>query len=384
MRPKKFGCSSTAIEKLRPTIGRVIAFAHRDKVADYNLLVMEAKEVFKESGFIYNDETFTYTDDIGRVYDVNDIRSRTHMRRYESMCNSRKEVLSDLVNRLQDKRGKLYTLVGPHAVDMVIENLKEACYEREMFIREHGDITSEIVGHYQSARDKYAAYIISKNPIDIFMKSTARSWQVENCERHGGSSEKGIYSDIAHNSCVIYIEDIRTKKILARMNLRVCIVNPYASELKEKYSLGYDIYWYRGDHSHARYNITDNKAFHPLSLTAKKATAEIVDLLIASGFNQSYIKCTTPYVHAGYSDVEYKKGTTIEYTTKWTNCKNCGKVIKADNRNQDYCKECKPSNRFRCRNCGGTFREEDFDINNDLCNDCANRDDDDENNDDEH
>jgi len=314
-------CDPSNRKKLRAKIKGVMDYAIRDKLENYGRQLNKISSIFDEIGFKFSGKTFSFFDDEGKKFTMQELSSRRFLRQYKQINKETEMQLARYANHLVQNRFVILQYgERTGGIKAVMERMETACQRRTEFIDAHGKLMNELVGKYQSTHDNNAVYFISTDPYQIFTKSTGRTWSPKNCERIDGDSSHGIDSDIAHNSAVLYILDNRKKgfsSAIARMELRLCVFNEKAKVKKEKYSIGWDINWYRGNHSHDRYPATSTKKFDNLDLSAKQALAEVIKIIHDHGFNTSYDLCITPFAHEGFSDIESTSRTAIAYQSTW-------------------------------------------------------------------
>ena len=325
-------CDPTKRDVLKAKIKSAMANSIKDKMLRYQDEFINLLELFKKNGFTFNFKNFTFIDDAGKEYKIITLAGPT-MKAYKYISDADKEQLASIGNNMTNLSSAIEPFIDDGCIEKVMERIAAACKRRGEFRQVHGNLMDELAGRYHSRMDENAAYVITTDPYDIFTKSTARTWQPTHCERIGGKHERGIDSDIANNSSVVYIVDTRKKGFdaaLAMMNLRICIFDENGKTPKEKYTIGVDINWYRGEHSHKRYHIYKDAPFTPLLLTAAQATVELVEIIKSKGFKTDYEDwCTTPNPHEGYADIEGEANVNVRYRAKWTySCKKCGTPIK--------------------------------------------------------
>jgi len=290
----------------------------------------------------------------GNEFPVSSLQGRL-MKKYDTINTRDIEAMSNASCHMNGSMIEMAKYSDPRVTAGIIAKIEEYCRRRKDFIAEHGDLMSILVGKYPSRSDPNAYYYISTDPYDIFTKSTGRSWSVRNCERIFGSSQQGIYSDIEHNSAVVFIKDKRLKgfkSAVARLELQLCIMDGKEHEIDpmKKYSIGWAINWYRGDHTHERHHIYKEDALmRPLNLTGNRARIELLEIIHAAGFNVGYKTCTTPFVHGGFSDVESAPNTATTFQSDYEHrCANCGipergdqmVSIRHDGSTVEVCKFC--------------------------------------------
>lgn len=324
-------CDPSRQKSLKTKVKSVLAYAIKDKMEKFQSEIIKVVKIFDEIGFAFNFRNLTFTDNIGREYKIAYLASQK-MKDYPFIDQEDIETLASSADKITNWYRDIEPYLNEGTLNNIIARIQNACSARKAFIREHGNLMSEITGKYQSDYDENVIYYISTDPFDIFTKSTGRSWSPANCERAFGDSEIGIYSDISHNSAVVFILDKRIKgfeSAIARMNLRLCVVDEEANDPKERYSIGWDINWYQGKHSHDRLQSHGDQKFANVNLTANQAREEIVKIAKNRGFKMDYITCTTPFAHEGYSDIESSKNAFITYRSKYNYfCEECGVATK--------------------------------------------------------
>lgn len=328
-------CDPSKRKILRAKVKAVMDYAIRDKIEKYIMHLNKILAIFADIGFSFNAKAFTWQDDRGNQYDMHDLASPQFLKKFTIISPDARRHLFNAANHIQqDRQAILEYQQRTGGIDDVMKRLETACNRRTEFIDAHGNLMAELNGKYQSNVDPNAIYYISTDPYDIFTKSTGRSWSPANCERIDGESSQGIDSDIAHNSAVVFILDKRIrgfKSAIARMNLRLCVVNAKSRAKKKKYSIGWDINWYRGNHSHDRFTVESTRKFDNLDLSAKQARDELVQIIRNHGFNTNYKICITPFAHEGYSDIEAANRTAIAYQAIWPyHCDVCGVPTKKE------------------------------------------------------
>lgn len=325
-------CDPSKRHVLKAKIKSAMANSIKEKMLKYQEEFVKLLEIFKKYDFTFNFKNFTFIDNTGKEYKLVTLAGPT-MKAYKFVSDEDKEKLASIGDKMTNYERDIGPFIDDSCIEKVMERMETACNRRNEFRQIHGNLMDEIAGKYYSKIDENAAYVISTDPYDIFTKSTARTWQPTHCERIGGQHERGIDSDISNNSSVVYIVDTRQKGFdaaLAMMNLRICIFDDNGKTPKEKYTIGIDINWYRGEHAHKRYHIYKNDAFKPLALTAAQATIELAEIIRSKGFKTDYPSwCTTPNPHEGYADIEGTSGVKVNYRASWKYaCKKCGTPIK--------------------------------------------------------
>lgn len=344
-------CSPEALKKARKKIEESAFLEYSDKLDQLREHATILNEKLSIHGMRMNKDFLTFTDKTGAKFDLSKLRSSTHMKRYSDISEIERMYISDYANSVQNiYNNHLAKRVSKEAFDRVMSEIVIACSERETFRRVYGDLAAKVRGKHASKVSRNFYYYFTDRPEDVFSKSTGQTWSPNNCERYGGSSEAGIYSDISHGAVIVFLRIIGTKTNFARATLRVCV----HGNSKGDVSFGMDKYWYRGEESHARFTVNQNKRFDAIDpLTAKEATREVLEILKGSGIDMAYKTCTTPYVHEGFSDVEQKKKTAITYSWKYVDCPKCGEIVPVDQHGNPRCNNC--SGVFTCGDCGGRF-----------------------------
>lgn len=327
-------CDPSKRRVLKAKVKSAMANSIKGIMLKYQDEFVNLLEIFKKYGFVFDFKNFSFIDDNGREYKLITLAGPT-MKAYKFVSDEDKEKLASIGDKMTNYERDIKPYIDETCIKTVMDRIEAACNKRAEFRQIHGNLMDELVGKYYSKMDENAAYVITTDPYDIFTKSTARSWQPTHCERVYGQHELGIDSDIANNSSVVYIVDTREKGFdaaIAMMNLRICIFDKNGKTPKEKYTIGVDINWYRGEHAHKRLHIYKNVPFTPLLLTAAQATIELVEIIKSKGFKTDYEDwCTTPNPHEGYADIEGTNNVKVNYRARWTYfCKKegCGTPIK--------------------------------------------------------
>jgi len=326
---KKDLCDPANRKTFQTKVRSAMDYAIREKLQKYNNALLNILRVLQKIDFVFNWKDFSFSDDKGNEHGMNYLSKHSFISKYPRITEKDESSLAIDVNdliQLKSSIDQYHEKTGGYK--NVMERMAIACQRRKEFVKTHGNLMEELNGKYQSKIDVNATYFISTDPYQIFTKSTGRTWSPKNCERIDGESSHGIDSDIAHDSAVLYILDNRKKgfdKAIARMNLRRCVVNERATNPKEKYSIGWDVNWYRGNDSHARYHALSKKKFDNMCLSGNDATNEIIQIIHDHGFNTDYKACITPFHHEGYSDWEGATNAVINYQSKWEyRCRKCG------------------------------------------------------------
>ena len=346
-------CNPSRKRVLQAKVRWAMTYAIRDKFEKFDRVLKKTLAILEEIGFTYIPKHFTFKDDNDTEFEMNELASPSFLHKYKQISTENVKSLMRYINHLQQNRLAIIQY-GEKTGDIksIMDRLETACQRRVEFIDHHGNLMGELVGKYQSDVEQNAVYFISTDPYDIFTKSTGRSWSPHNCERIDGESNRGIDSDISHNSAVVYILDTRIKgfkSAIARMNLRLCVVKENAKMPKHKYSIGWDINWYRGNDTHERFASDSNRKFDNMNLTARQALEELVAIIHEKGFNTEYEFCITPFAHEGYSDIENANRTAIAYQSKYSHhCDVCGVGTK---------KEFYERYGGKCKHCYDTHRE---------------------------
>ena len=366
-------CSPESLARARKKIERAAIVQFTPTINELNDLVEEIKRVLGRNGMKLDKGFKTYTGKDGLRNDLSDLSSRHHMRQYTFMSDDDKYVLSSLANNIQNKQNIIEDKISKSAFDRVMEMIENACNERKGWIERYGNAAALLVGRHKSKSSPLFFYQFSNKPEDIFKKSTGMSWYPHNCERYGGDSERGIYSDIQHNSIVVFLRKIKDKHVYARLMLRMCVIELHGASSKTwhpgQVSIGYDKYWYRGNDSHDRFTVNQSDRFvRDESLTSRGATREVLEIVKNAGFDLDYKACKTPFKHAGFSDVEQRKETSITYSSFYTECPSCHEIVPVNIYGQPRCNNC--IQLYRCRNCGSRVRRRDFHADENLCNEC--------------
>lgn len=325
-------CAPSRREKLAIRIRSGMYYGPRDKIKKYNESLITINEIFSKYNFVFDPINHIFIDNNGKKHGIKTLISTITMKKYDVFKPKELKALSLSANYMMATIDQIKKELDEAAIKDRVKRVEEACDKRIKFLKKFPDIMNSLVGKYKSMYDENAYYDISTDPFDIFTQSTGRPWATGNCLRVFGQHEQGLYSDIEHFTAIVYIRDKRITgfdSAIARMSLRVCMINPVARKIKEKYSIGWDINWYRGNDTHDRYNIYSNGVFIPLSLTAKQATCELINIIQNHGFNVEYNFCKTPYVHEGYHDIEGTHHVPITYYSRWNYfCKKCGTPVK--------------------------------------------------------
>lgn len=314
--------------------------------------------------FNLDEQTMTIEDPDGNTYPVSKLTSNAFLKKYGMLD----DYIKDYANSLTNYYALIEKKASPNAFANIRANIEQACIDRMKVIKKYGDTAANLVGIYPVSKTSSLVLCFSTNVEDMFIKSTAQTWNPSNCERWGGQSEAGIFSDIAHNSIVVFLRK-RTannnRNAIARLMLRLCITD------KGKPAYGYDKYWYRGNESHARYSVNDNFQFVNYdTVTARDLTKMVLSILDKKGFPVNYKVCITPFPHAGYSDVERKPNVPIAYSPYYVKCEFCGETIPVDENGEPRCPIC--GRRRSCRICGNMVLAEHFNEDANMCTRCYN------------
>jgi len=358
-------CAANSLKRARNKIEEAALIEFAPKITELRELLESLNIVLEKNGLKLDSGFKTFSNENNEHFDLQSLRSKVHMKRYTKMTDHDRRFISDYANAIQNAQNLLDNKISKSAFDYVMAYIERSCQQRKDWIKKYGDISEKIVGRHQSKYSPNFYYVFSNKPEDMFQKSTGRTWSPHNCERYGGESERGIYSDIEHNSIVVFLRKKKTKMVYARLMLRMCVYDPATN----KVSIGYDKYWYRGNDSHERFTVNQQKKFEfGEPLTAYIATREVLSILKVAGFNLDYKECITPYVHDGYSDVEQRKETVINYSSEYKECPICGEIVPVDRYGHPRCNKC--SKRYTCMHCGGRFPRSEFHVDSELCNEC--------------
>jgi len=339
----------TRKELIERVVG-ALQYSSREIIAKYNSATVSLGEVFDRIGFRFGKKMLytvigkgksktkkpvrvpTFIDDEGKELPISYLMSKKELRVYDSISDEDANILNANANRLVQAFAELDKRFGVESVKKLMDRWFEACDKRIDFIKEYGNMMSELNGVYKSKVDPHAEYFITNDPLYTILKSTGRTWEYKNCERIYGGSQKGIDSDIEHNSAIAYLMDNRKKgfdSAVARLELKMCEFDPEATETKERYSVGWEINWYRGKDSHKRHHVFRKDPMSPLDITAEQATKELIAIIKSKGFFMDYETCTTPFVHEGFSDIEFSVDKHVRFQSVWKyRCRRCGTPVR--------------------------------------------------------
>lgn len=267
---------------------------------------------------------------------------------FKSLSHADQEKLSDRIDHLYNRFRRINNEFGDAKIKQLEVRIKAAYSARDHDMEE---MASKVVGVYDIPNYPDIEIIISANPFDIFMKSTAQAWESKSCERYGGEFFEGVFSDIENVSLIAFLRIKGNKKPFARIMIRPCIVESTWSEQKDrtfeemqnmkKWAYGIEKFYYSNDgdgHTLRRSNQTI-----AATIRAKIATDTIERILKDAGvfdYHNSQI-CTTPYDYQGYSDVMGMGNTEIRYTKRLVKCDRCKNYYSAAIMINDLCPDCR-------------------------------------------
>lgn len=205
------------------------------------------------------------------------------------ILNSKKE--------LESMTSDSYIQLRVNKINAAIERRNDHAYDN---YKSHYKASEKLKGTYEF--DQYFIFVITNDPIDVFMKSTGRTWEKQSCERVNGEFESGVYSDIEWCNFVVYLCDKNdTKNPIARVMVRNC-----ETENGED-SFGIEPVWYS-----ARGRLKDDNDKIE-GTTIRELDERLVQIIEEQGFPVDYGSCITPYVYTGYSDYMRHGNMEIEY-----------------------------------------------------------------------
>lgn len=216
------------------------------------------------------------------------------------------DIVRNNVNYLLNKKQYIERITGDAYIQQYVVKLRSAIQKRQ-FNRRYShaifcDASDKICGRYKINAN--FDLVISNDPIDIFTKSTGRSWERESCERVGGQFDAGIFSDIEWcNLIALLFKSRNATNAIGRVMIRTCKTE------NGKPSFGIEPIWYTayGKKGGSDYgNIFGGTSVGTLEGTIKSIITE-------KGFEIDYETCETPYEYAGYSDNEQDGNVKIIY-----------------------------------------------------------------------
>jgi len=250
-----------------------------------------------------------------------------------------------VVNTLYNAERNLEKEFGKDAIAIVAHAMHDAAKARDVsLVRMASKVTGVYHDLFPMTTYSGVQIILSCNPIDILMKSTAQAWEIESCERYGGSFFSGVFSDIENVSMVAFLRQ-RENDPFSRIMIRPCIVKVHVikgdkqlKKMEERWAYGIEKYYY---HEGGRILRRSNHLVMNV-IPAKVATNAIESILMkADVYNYGkYEACTTPYTYQGYSDVMVEGRTIIAYTKMLKKCESCKDYYSAAIMQDGLCPSC--------------------------------------------
>lgn len=199
--------------------------------------------------------------------------------------------------------------------------------------------------------DENYELLVSCDPFDILMKSTAQEWEMESCERYGGEYFDGVFSDIQNVSVIAFVFDEGLENAIARIMLRPCTfhviergptnpeTNTSSTRRLKKWGYGIEKYYYSIDGQTLR---RSNKTLGDKPIKAIDVTKRIESLLKEKGlYGYETETCTTPFTYTGYSDVMHRGNTVIHYSKSMEKCEECGAYYSPSIMRDGRCPSCR-------------------------------------------
>lgn len=219
--------------------------------------------------------------------------------------SSKFAVVRNQVNFLLNAKAELEKLTSVDYIQYYLDRMNSAIEKRIHHRKDHYAkfcvASDKICGYYYKSKMHYI--IITNDPLDIFMKSTGRSWERESCERIGGSYEDGIFSDIEWCNLIAFIYNVNdANNPIARIMIRTCETSDGEP------SFGIEPIWYT-----VRGKMDFNGAARLDGMLIKSASQFLISVIKQQGFDMDYERCNTEYVYHGYSDREQDGHTMISY-----------------------------------------------------------------------
>lgn len=296
--------------------------------------------------------TLTYKDfshsETPRNNPISNLRSpRTSV--FKLLSTIEQNALSKYIDGIYNVWSELHKEFGPGIIDELANRMMiEANGRDEKLLA----MASKVVGIYSMFPcTPYSSVeiIITCNPFDILMKSTAQYWEDISCERYGGSFFNGVYSDINTVSLIAFLKMHNKKKPFARIMIRPCLVDPSSSESRGKkpeeimnmrqWAYGIEKFYYSANDGHTLRRSNDVIEKRIPARIATNAIERILKEADVFSYDNSQV-CITPYTYSGYSDVMGDGHTKIKYTKRLVKCEGCDEYFSAAIMKNGLCPDC--------------------------------------------
>lgn len=251
----------------------------------------DLKSFFPQLHFDFTSNTFSDPAECGPPREISDLAS-TRRRYIKQFASPEDKAITSLVSRVYNaakeiKRRKV------EAVEEIHARMLEALEKRK--VSPFCKLVGTVEGKYR-VPGRGIEFVVSGHPVDVLQKATGTPWETISCEKYGGPSFDGVYSDTEQCNMTCVVQDISTGYKFARIMLRWCITE------KGDVGIGIEEEWYfaNADNLGTAFNDDYDKEIAP-NLKAYQATAFLRDLLEKLGY-MVYDVCVTPYAYQGYSD----------------------------------------------------------------------------------
>lgn len=262
------------------------------------------KNIFPALTFIENQ--FSYVNPFNKkTVSISSLVGKSFFKTVEQRTSQDFRLVQANVNLLLNKKKYLEELMSNEYIQRYVDRLNIAI-EKQKKQRKHGhdafcNASDAISGRYNITPSH--DIVITNDPVQIFMKSTGRSWEKESCERVGGQYESGIFSDIEWCNLVAFLyKKQETENPIGRVMIRTCNTD------KEEPSFGIEPIWYTNV---GKITKESNKKINGISV--KSLEEKLIAIIHDKGYSMDYETCETPYTYEGYSDNAHAGNTSILY-----------------------------------------------------------------------
>ena len=302
------------------------------------------------SNFIIDETNLTYIDKnfpSAKPHPISNLASpKTSF--YKSLNQTQRTLVESLVNYAGNAKRRLKNEFSDDEIKEIAGGMESAFNSRSPELVE---MASHVVGEYYNIfhGTKFAdvQIVMTCNPIDIFMKSTAQSWESQSCERYGGQYFNGVFSDIQNVALIAFLR-LKDEMPFARIMIRPCKVTMTFKESRGKtreeidamrqWAYGIEKYYYSKNDKTLRRSKYFIESIIP-AFVATNAIERILKDAKVFDYNEPR-ECITPYSYEGYSDVMGSGHTQIRYTKYLSRCESCGDLLSTSIMEGGLCPSC--------------------------------------------